>query len=441
MNYNEFILSKQNNSKKGGIVASDFNPLLKPFQRFSVDVALRKGQFALFEDCGLGKTFQQLEFGRHVAQQTQKPVLTLAPLAVTGQTVNEGRKFGIDVSEVLEDGSLVCSSGIHITNYEQIHKINADLFSGIVLDESSILKNFEGAYRNDIIEGYRNTPFKLACSATPSPNDPMELGNHSEFLGVMNRQEMLATYFVHDGGETSKWRLKGHAIDTFWKWVNTWSLMFSKPSDIGFADAGYELPALKFIEKQIKTEQREGKLFNDVAISATNFHREVRLTRIKRLDEISAIVNYSDDSFIIWVEQNEEGDALEKMIPGAIQVKGSDKDSYKKDKLLGFANNEFRVLITKGKIAGLGMNYQNCHNQIFASPDYSFEKIYQAVRRSFRYGQMHTVNIYLITTDTMQNVIETFKRKQLQHFEMQIKMTKYTNEIYYDQFAQHHNAT
>lgn len=428
IDYEEFLKRKIRNVSEAGFRVSetDINNKMFPFQSFCTRVALKKGRFALFEDCGLGKTLQQLEWANQVVIHSNKPVLILAPLAVIGQTIEEGEKFGIDVFEYTEDDS----PKISITNYEQLENIDCSVFSGIVIDESSILKNFEGAYRNLIIDRFRNTPYKLACTATPSPNDPMELGNHSEFLGLMSRQEMLATYFVHDGGETAKWRLKGHAIEKFWQWVNTWSLMFSKPSDIGFEDQGYILPKLNFFERQINTAQREGRLFNDVAVSATNFHQEVRITRLERVSEVESIVNGTDESFIVWVEQNEEGDLLTKKLKGAIQVKGSDSPEFKKDKLLGFAHDQFRVLVTKPKIASFGLNYQNCHNMVFASPDYSYEKLYQAIRRELRYGQKHAVNVYLITTDTMQNIIASLKVKEQQDFEMKQQSIKYTKINY-----------
>ncbi|MBA3673459.1 MAG: hypothetical protein H0W75_00625 [Chitinophagaceae bacterium] len=258
----------------------------------------------------------------------------------------------------------------------------------------------------------------------------MELGNHAEFLGVMRRSEMLSTYFVHDGGETAKWRIKGYAQDTFWKWVNSWALMFSKPSDIGFSDEGYNLPPLNFIEREIITPQREGMMFNNVAIGASEFSREVRLSRINRLEEVIKIVNSTDENFVIWIEQNADGDYLKKYLPEAIEVTGSDKDQWKKDKLMGFANDEFRLLVTKTKIAGYGLNWQNCHNMIFASPDFSFEKLYQAIRRQLRFGQLHAVNAYLMVTDTMQNVIRLMKRKEKQHKLMQSYFIKHTKELY-----------
>jgi hypothetical protein len=232
-------------------------------------------------------------------------------------------------------------------------------------------------------------------------------------------------YFVHDGGDTAKWRLKGHAKDRFYEWVSEWAIMLSKPENIGFKMEGYALPELKLIEHKVFTEDRNnGQLFNDVAVSATNFNTELRLTKIERLSQAADIVNNSSENFIVWIKQNEEGEYLKKLIPDSIEVKGSDTNDFKKSKLLGFANNEFRVLITKTKIAAMGMNYQNCHNQIFASLDFSFEGLYQGIRRSYRFGQEHPVNIYLITTDTMTNVIQSIRTKQKQFEHMQESMSK-----------------
>jgi hypothetical protein len=234
---------------------------------------------------------------------------------------------------------------------------------------------------------------------------------------------MLAMYFVHDGGETGKWRVKGHATELFYKWVSSWSVMLTSPTDIGYDGSKYILPSLHYFDVQIKTKQREGQLFNDVAISATNFNSELRITKIDRMDKVADIVNASTENFIIWVKQNEEADYLRKLIPGAINVQGSDDPEFKEEMLLGFAANKFRVLITKTKIAMYGLNYQNCNNQVFASLDFSFEALYQAIRRSYRFGQEHPVNIYLVTTDTMQNVIESIKRKQKQFELMQKTMS------------------
>lgn len=430
--YNDFLKSKVKNHIDSGFEVSEssLNQNLFPFQKWIVKTALKKGRYAIFADCGLGKTLMQLEWANQVSRHTGKPVLILAPLAVSGQTIQEGNKFGIEVWGIKENQHGYFR-GIYITNYEQLDNIDCSLFGGIVLDESSILKNFEGQIKGQIIEGFQNTPYKLACTATPSPNDPMELGNHSEFLNVMGRNEMLSMYFVHDGGETAKWRLKGHSQSRFWQFVSTWSVMISKPSDLGYSNEGYCLPALNYLEHQITTDKRDnGLLFNDVAISATNFNSELRSTKIQRLDKAAEIANSTTEQVIVWIKQNEEGEYLKKLIPDAIEVKGSDTPEFKEKHLLGFANNDFRVLISKSKIAQFGLNYQNCHIQIFASLDFSFEALYQSVRRSFRFGQTKPVDIHLITTDTMQNVRESIRYKQKQFEEMQDQMQRNMNNCF-----------
>jgi hypothetical protein len=425
IDYLEFLKQKQKIHVLSGFDVDELNPALFDFQKFIVKRALKAGKYAIFADCGLGKTLMQLEWANQVTKHTNKPVLILAPLAVSGQTIKEAHKFGLKCEKLKSD---VFCQGVYITNYEQLEKIQCDVFGGIVLDESSILKNFEGATKKMIIEKFLYTPYKLACTATPSPNDPMELGNHSEFLDVMSRNEMLAMYFVHDGGETAKWRLKGHATKLFYQFVGSWSIMLNKPNDIGFEMIGYDLPSLNLYENQIKTPKRNnGSLFNDAIISATNFNQELRFTKLERLDEAANIVNESKENFIIWIKQNEEGDLLRKLIPEAVEVKGSDSPEYKEKMLLGFANNEFRVLITKTKVAQFGLNYQNCRNQVFASLDFSFEGLYQAIRRSYRFGQKNEVNIYLITTDTMSNVKESINHKQKQFEIMQNEMSKAIN--------------
>jgi hypothetical protein len=424
--YQQFLSKKHKKHVLSGFDAEQLNKNLFPFQEFIVKRALKAGKYAIFADCGLGKTLMQLSWAEQVTKKTNNPVLILAPLAVVGQTIKEGLKFNIEVNQLKSD---VFGKGIYITNYEQLENINCSQFSGIVLDESSILKNFEGSIKKLIIEGFSHTPYKLACTATPSPNDPMELGNHSEFLDVMSRNEMLSMYFIHDGGETAKWRLKGHAVKFFYQFIGSWAIMLNKPQDIGFTMNGYNLPSLNLIDKQIITQKRDnGELFNDAIISATNFNTELRFSKIERLDEVVNIINSKqNENFIIWIKQNEEGELLKKLLPDAIEVKGSDSNEWKKDKLLGFANNEFRILITKTKIASFGMNYQNCRNQIFASLDFSFEGLYQAIRRSYRFGQKEEVNIYLITTDTMANVKQAINNKQKQFEIMQDEMAKAIN--------------
>jgi hypothetical protein len=355
----------------------------------------------------------QLEFARIVHEYENKKVLILAPLAVVEQTTQEAHKMGISLE------------GIDITNYEQIDNIDCESYIGIVLDESSILKNFTGSYKKRIIERFARTKYKLACTATPAPNDPEEIGNHSEFLSNMTRTEMLAMYFVHDAGDTGEWRLKGHSIDYFYEWISSWAIMLNNPADIGFEMVGYSLPKLNLIENKIETSWKGVDLFNDTSVNATDFNAELRRTKNERLDLARDIVmSKPDEGFIVWIKQNEEADYFKSICPEAVEVRGDDKPEDKKKNLIGFAENKFRILLTKQKIAQFGLNYQNCHNQVFASLDFSFEALYQSIRRSYRFGQKEEVNIYLITTDTMQNVKESIERKQIKFREMQDKMAE-----------------
>ena len=429
MSYNEFLKTKQKRVIESGfnIDGRKLNKHLFKFQRFVVKHALKAGKYAIFGDTGTGKTLMQLSWAHQVALYTKKPVLILAPLAVSEQTIEEGIKFNIPISRYGNKNE------IQISNYEQLHNIDCSKFSGIVLDESSILKNESGAYRNELIEKFKDTPYKLACTATPSPNDPMELGNHSEFLDIMNYNEMLAMYFVHDSNNTQKWRLKGHAVNKFYEFVSTWSMMFNKPSDIGFDDKGYDLPELIINENQVKTQIPDGYLFGGTAISATEFNRSLRETEKERIQEVLSIVkSIGDEQIIIWTKQNQEANNIYKILKDfgydCRNVQGSDSQEKKKNDLIGFAHNEYQILISKTKIASFGLNFQNCHNQIFASVDFSFESTYQAIRRSWRFGQLHKVYIWLITTDRMINVLKTINEKEYQFKTMQNEMTKAVNK-------------
>jgi DNA modification methylase len=417
MEYQEFLKTKRKTFIESGFDVNEnkLNKNLFDFQKHIVKTALKKGRFAIFADCGLGKTLMQLSWSEQVVQKTKGKVLILAPLAVKGQTIQEAKKFNINLHN------------IDINNYEQLENINTDLYSGIVLDESSILKNFTGKYKNLIIDLFNKTPYKLACTATPSPNDLNEIGNHSEFLNILDAQDMRSKWFVRDEG-MNNYRLKGHAKKDFYGWISSWAVMLTSPQDIGFDGSKYKLPELNYFEKNIETKSRDcSKLFNQGSVSATEFNKELKLTLLERLEEVAKIVNNSTENFIIWVNQNEEEKKALELIHGAVAVNGSEKPEIKEKKLLGFANNEFRVLITKKKIAQFGMNFQNCNNQVFASLDFSFEGLYQAIRRSYRFGQKNNVNIYLITTDTMENVMKSIEKKQSQFLEMQKEMNKYIN--------------
>lgn len=425
MNYNDFLKTKSRTFIESGFECIPQWDWLYPFQKHIVKLALKKGRYAVWADCGLGKTRMQLTWAHEVVTYSHKPVLILAPLTVVEQTIQEAKAVGIKCFDYGQyDG--VLHNNIYITNYEQLDNIDCSIFGGVVLDESGILKNFSGAIKQKIIENFSNTQYKLACTATPSPNDELEIGNHAEFLNVMSSQDMRAIYFTTDKNivKGDKYRLKQYAVKDFYKWISTWAIMLSKPSDIGFEMDGYDLPELHFEERKVVTEKKEnGKLFNDVSVSATAFNGELRLSKIERLEQVTEIIKSKpDESFIIWVKHNDEGDIIKAMIPDAVEVSGTDTNEFKKKTLLAFANGEFKVLITKIKIAGFGMNFQSCHNQIFASLDFSFESLYQAIRRSYRFGQNHSVNIFLITTDTMQNVIQSIEEKEAKFTLMQNEM-------------------
>lgn len=333
-----------------------------------------------FSECGTGKTPMQLEWGWQVHQHTGGKILILAPLAVADQTRREGEKFGIPtkVCESQED----CIEGINITNYEKLNRFVANEFIGVVLDESSILKSFTGKVRNSIIENFQNVPYKLACTATPAPNDYMELGNHAEFCGVMTRSEMLSMFFVHDGGQTSKWRLKGHAQDVFWQWMASWSVFIDNPSNLGYQISGYDLPTLHINEIIVDGDKPITE--NLTLTERRNARKETLELRCKRAAEL---INNSNEQWLVWCDLNAEGELLEELISESKNVQGSDKPSYKSETMLSFSDENLKCLISKPSLAGFGMNWQNCHNMIFTGLSDSFEQYYQAVRRCWRFGQ------------------------------------------------------
>ncbi len=429
--YSTFLRQKKKTIIKSGFIAkdSDINPMLFDFQKYTVKKALAAGKYAIFADTGQGKTPMQLEIARLVYEYTGESCLILAPLAVSGQTIEQGRKFNVDVSKYTHSGR-----GVMITNYEQLDNVNADNIGGIMLDESSILKNETGKFRNLLINKFKKTPYKFCFSATPSPNDPMELGNHSEFLDVMGFNEMLAMYFVHDGGNTSKWRLKGHAIDRFYEFVSQWAIMYSHPRDVGFNQDGYDLPDLKVIDRQVSTATPDGMLFGGLAVNATDYNRSLRETETERINETINIIkkDVENEPCIIWTKQNEEAKRIYRELSNlgydCRNVQGSDSPDKKEKDLLWFGKNEYQILITKQKIASQGLNYQNCRYQIFNSVDFSFEGSYQAMRRSWRFGQTKDVKVWMVTTDRMINVVKTQQDKHKQFKEMQKRMTKAINK-------------
>lgn len=423
-NYNEFLKSKEFTIESYGkeIEESEINGKLYDFQKSIVKWAVGKGKACLFEDCGLGKTYQQLEWARLVGGKC----LILAPLAVSLQTVAEGKNLCIDVNLCKENDDV--KNGINITNYEKLHKFDTSVFDSIVLDESSILKSFEGKYRNLIIESFRNTPYKLACTATPSPNDHMELGNHAEFLGIMSRTEMLSTFFVHDGGDTSKWRLKKHAAKSFWKWVCSWSVYIRNPSELGFDGSKFVLPKLKIHKHIIDAgKPMEGFLIPMEASSLEERRNAKRTTIAERIEECKKYVNGSQT--LIWCNMNDEGDGLEDGIPNSIQVAGGDTDDHKETSMIKFANGEIKTIISKAKIMGFGMNFQRCNNMIFCGLSDSFEQYYQAVRRCWRFGQKKQVDVHIVLSSMETSILRNIERKQEEYNQMAEEMSKNTKDI------------
>jgi hypothetical protein len=353
----------------------------------------------------------QLEWAHRVHLHTGGNVLILAPLAVAKQTQREGVKFGIEVT-VCETQADV-QNGINITNYEKMHHFDLASFSGVVLDESSILKAYDGKTRTSIIDAFRFTPYKLACTATPSPNDYMELGNHAEFLGAMSRTEMLSMFFVHDGGDTSKWRLKGHAANEFWKWIASWAVMLRKPSDLGYSDEGFVLPKVHIHHHTVKTDVvMEGYLFAIEARTLEERRKARKASMSDRVAKCAEIVSQNADPWLVWCDLNAEGDALEDAITSAVQIAGSDTNDFKERTMLDFADGNVPVLVSKPSICGYGMNFQVCPNMAFVGLSDSYEMYYQAKKRIDRYGQTKEVHIHIITSELESSVLKNIQRKE-----------------------------
>ena len=398
MSYTEFLETKEREFTHSGFECSDINDRAKDFQLDIVTHALKLGKYCIFADTGMGKGFMLLAWADAVCRHTGRSVIVLGPLGVARQLVRESEKFGIETPVKYCKEHSEVEPGITITNYERLDSFDPLHFIGVVLDESSILKNSTGAICTGIIDVFKSTPYKLACSATPSPNDYTELGTQVEFLGIMSKVEMLASFFTHDGRDTSKWVLKGHAKHRFWEWVARWAIVLRKPSDLGYSNEGYDLPPLKTIDITIDTHvpTPDEVLFRFEAKSLTEQRELNRLTLNDRIAAAADLVNASDEQFVIWCETNTESEMLRKAIDGSVEVKGSDSPDHKEDSFAAFSAGLLRVLITKAKIAGMGMNWQQCHNTVFVCASHSFERTYQSIRRFYRYGQNSEVNVYFI---------------------------------------------
>lgn len=406
-----------------GFHSENINSHAKAHQRAVLDFALNAGKSAAFLDTGLGKSLIELEFARKCAEYTGKPSLILTPLAVAGQMIREGQKFGIDARQIRDQDEV--GAGVMVANYERMPKLDPDTFGAVVLDESSILKSFAGRTRVTLQEAFADTPFKLAATATPSPNDHTELGNHAEFLGVMRQQEMLSKWFINDTSTASQdWRLKGHAVEDFWRFVASWSRCATLPSDLGGDDAGYILPEIDRRIHEVtadRSENTQGMLFRIPELSATSFHEEKRLTLRQRCERAAELATH-DKPVTVWCETNEESAMLAKMIPDARELHGSQTPDQKEEILLGFADGRFRAIVTKPKLAGFGVNWQHCAHAVFASISFSYEQHYQAVRRSHRFGQRETVRNDIVIADTEAAIWNTINVKSAKHDEMKRRM-------------------
>lgn len=420
MSYTDFIGAKASSKSFGGIEPVDLHEGLFPHQRDLAAWALRKGRAALFADTGLGKSFMELEWARQVSRFGR--VLILTPLAVSQQFVREGEKFAIDVKYLRADDGV---TPVVVTNYEMLQHFDPSAFVGVVLDESSILKAYDGKTRTAIIAAFQGTPYRLAGTATPAPNDHTELGNHAEFLGIKTRVEMLAEYFVHDGETTMEWRLKGHARDIFWRWVASWGAVIQRPSDLGYSDDGYSLPPLHMVDHVIPVDiadaHRAGTLFPDEVRSLSGQRSNRRATRDKRIEKAAELAR-GDSPCVIWCELNDEADAVEGAIAGAVQVRGADSHDVKSQALAGFASGDFRVLVTKPSIAGFGLNWQHCARTVFLGASHSFEQTYQAIRRFWRFGQIRPVEAHIIRAENENAIMASYRRKEADAARMAAEM-------------------
>lgn len=427
--YSDFLARKALRAQAVGFQPRPFTADLFPFQRDIVSLACHLGRFCVWADCGMGKTPMQLEWASQVCRETGGRVLVLAPLAVSHQTVREADKFGIaGVSFAAHPTDT--DARIVVTNYHKLAHFDPSAFVGIVLDESSILKSVDGATRQAILDAFQMTPYRLACSATPAPNDFMELGNHAEFLGVMTRAEMLAMFFTHDGGDTSQWRLKGHAQDRFWEWVCSWAVTIRKPSDLGYEDGAFQLPPLDMIDHVVHTpieaiadEHGQLGMFAAQALTLGDQRSVQRASLGLRVAEAVALAN-QPGQWIVWCHLNDESSALAAAIDDAVEVRGGDTDAHKERAMLDFQNGGVRVLVSKASICGFGMNFQNCHQVVFVGLSHSYESFYQAIRRCWRFGQQRSVQAHVVYDWAEGAVVENLRRKEAEAGEMAEKMVE-----------------
>jgi len=426
--YEKFLKTKEICDKPTGLdIVPELSPWLYDFQRDIVTWTLRRGRAAIFADCGLGKTPMQLEWARLIPGN----VLIVAPLAVSQQTVREGKKFGVGVRYCREQKD--AQPGITITNYEMLHKFTPEYFTGIVLDESSILKSFSGVYRKDLIAFGSKIPFRLACTATPAPNDLIELTNHAEFLSVMSNKEIIALFFVQDGNTTHKWKVKGHARYDFWAWLASWSVALRAPADLGYDNGKFDLPTLTLQEHVVEIDKPTGDmLFAMEAVTMDERRTARRDSTEERVKKTAAIINGTPGPWLVWCNLNYESDLATKLIDGAVEVKGSDTIDHKEQSLLAFSEGKIRCLVTKPSIAGHGMNWQNCSRMVFLGLSDSYEQFYQAVRRCWRFGQEKEVTAHIVIASTEGNVRRNIERKEKQAAGMMSEIVKHMEGLQLD---------
>ncbi len=422
MTYQDFLETKLLKNPLTGFKPLDIPDHLFDFQKTLLEWSLKKGCAAILADCGLGKTPIQLSFADNVVRKTNKNVLILAPLAVSAQTIREAEKFGVEAKRT-KNGEV--HKGINVTNYERLAKYNPKDFQALVLDESSIIKNSDGKTRKAITEFTREIPYRLLCTATPAPNDYMELGCSSEALGVMTRNQMLGMFFTKMGQETT-WDLKGHARKRFWQWMAGWARAVRKPSDLGFDDGKFILPPLNIKRHLVASENRKG-FFPELAKTLHDQRNERRKTIKSRCEKVCELVPRKRPC-VVWCHLNDEGDLLEELIPNAVQVSGSDSDDVKEERLIAFSTGEIQTLVTKPRIASFGLNWQHCADVVYF-PSYSAEQFYQAIRRCYRFGQKNEVNCHIVSSEAEALVVDSMIRKEKLSAQMYDEIIRNMNEV------------
>lgn len=430
MTYQDFIQKKLVLHEPTGFAPSDLPESLFDFQAAIVDWAVRRGRAAIFADTGLGKTAMQLAWADQVHRHTQQPVLILAPLCVAQQTVRESARIGINGVCYARTKALAIDARVVVTNYELLEKFATLPVGGVVIDESSILKSFDGKIRNQIITRFADTGYRLACTATPAPNDYMEIGNQAEFLGIMSRTEMLAQFFIHDGGDTSKWRIKGHGKSRFWEWLASWAVCLRNPTDLGFDGSRYLLPPITTTQHVVAAEYKpDDQLFTAIAQTLNERRAAKRSSLDERVQVAADLVNSDEEFWIVWCHLNDESTALTRAIPGAVEVTGSMPAAEKEARIIGFVNGETRVIVSKPSIMGFGLNLQHCHQMVFVGLDDSYESYYQAIRRCHRFGQSRQVQVHIVSSEGEGAILKNIERKERQAGELTVAMVAHMREF------------